>query len=292
MNIVLNDGLPPLREIIATHNLAARKSLGQNFLLDFNLIGKIARAVGNTGEGTVIEVGPGPGGLTRSLLWHGANHVIVIEKDYRAIPILKEIAEKYPGKLEILHKDALDVDIEKLGQKPRRIVANLPYNVATPLLIGWLEKANAFSEMVLMLQKEVVERLIAPPRTKAYGRLSVLAQQAAKTQRLFDVNPRAFVPIPKVTSAIISLKPYNTSPFPCESKNLQRVTEAAFGQRRKMLRQSLRKIWSETELSDLLEELKISPTARAEELSIANFAKLANAVGRRTDIQSRPSRNP
>lgn len=274
----VEDGLPPLREIIERYGLAAKKSLGQHFLFDFNLIGKIARAAGGLSDGTIIEVGPGPGGLTRALLWYGARQVVVIEKDERCLPALSEIAAKYPGRLEIRKEDALRLDLSKIGTSPRRIIANLPYNVATPLLIHWLEKGAAFQEMILMMQKEVIERLTARPRSKSYGRLSILAQQAAKVEKLFDVHPRAFVPPPKVTSSIVSIKPYETPPHPAPSKALQRITEAAFGQRRKMLRQSLRKIWQEEKLLKILDTLEISPTARAEELSIADFAALARLL--------------
>ena len=281
MDNVLKDGLPPLRDIIARYDLGAKKSLGQNFLLDFNLIAKIARSAGSTSDGTVIEVGPGPGGLTRSLLWHGARHLIVIEKDKRCLPVLNEIAEKYPGRLEMYQGDALHMDLSTLGKPPRQIIANLPYNIATPLLIKWLEQAPAFSSLILMMQKEVVERLIAQPKTKAYGRLSILTQQAAQVKRLFDVHPRAFMPMPKVVSSVVSIQPYARPPYPCHSKTLQRVTEAAFGQRRKMLRQSLRKMGNDAELHSLFTQLSIDPTSRAEELSIQQFASLARALENR-----------
>ena len=270
------DGLPPLREVIARYDLAARRALGQNFLLDLNLTGKIARAAGELGAGAVIEIGPGPGGLTRALLSHGANQVIAIERDARCLGALAEIAAAYPGKLTVIEGDALAVDCAKLGSAPRRIVANLPYNIATPLIVKWLQQGAAFQSLTVMVQKEVADRLIAKPRTKDYGRLSVLAQFLSRPRRLFDLPPRAFVPAPKVTSTVIELLPLPEPAFPARLSDLERVTQAAFGQRRKMLRQSLRSLGGDTEA--LMAAAEITPTARAEELTVAQFAALARAL--------------
>ena len=270
------DGLPPLREVIAKYDLAARRALGQNFLLDLNLTAKIARAAGDLTAGTTIEIGPGPGGLTRALLSHGVRALIAIERDARCLGALAEIAAAYPGRLTVIEGDALAVDCAKLGATPRRIVANLPYNIATPLIIKWMQQGAAFASLTVMVQKEVADRLIAKPRTKDYGRLSVLAQFLAKPRRLFDLPPRAFVPAPKVTSTVIELLPLPEPAFPARLADLERVTQAAFGQRRKMLRQSLRSLGSDTEA--LMTAAEITPTARAEELTVAQFAALARAL--------------
>lgn len=271
--------LPPLRDVIARHGLSANKALGQNFLFDLNLTGRIARAAAPLDAGSVIEIGPGPGGLTRALLDHGAREVIVIERDRRFLPVLEEIASAYPGRLKIVEGDALKIDAAKLGEGPRRIVANLPYNVATPLLLNWLEAGTAFVSLTLMFQKEVAERLVAPPRTKDYGRLAIAAQWRAEVRRLFDVPPRAFTPPPKVTSSIVQLVPRATPLFPADAAMLERVTAAAFGQRRKMLRQSLRQVSPSAE--EVLVEVGIAPTARGEELSIEQFCALARAFKER-----------
>ena len=276
------DGLPPLREVIARYDLAARRSLGQNFLLDLNLTGKIARAAGALGEGTVIEIGPGPGGLTRALLAEGARQVIAIERDHRCLGALAEISAAYPGRLTVIEGDALAVDCAKLGQAPRRIVANLPYNIATPLIIKWLQAGPAFKSITVMVQREVADRLVAAPRTKDYGRLSVLTQFLAKPRRLFDVPPRAFVPPPKVTSSVVELIPLPAPAAPARIEDLERVTQAAFGQRRKMLRQSLRSLGVE-EVEDLLAAADIAPTSRAEELTVAQFAALARTLRARRE---------
>jgi 16S rRNA (adenine1518-N6/adenine1519-N6)-dimethyltransferase len=270
------DGLPPLREVIAKYDLAARRALGQNFLLDLNLTGKIVRSAGDLAAGTTIEVGPGPGGLTRALLSHGAREVIAIERDARCLGALAEIAAAYPGRLTVIEGDALTVDCARLGTGPRRIVANLPYNIATPLIIKWLQQGAAFASLTVMVQKEVADRLIARPRTKDYGRLSVLAQFLSKPRRLFDLPPRAFVPPPKVTSTVIELLPLPEPAFPARLADLERVTQAAFGQRRKMLRQSLRSLGGDT--AALMAAAEITPTARAEELTVAQFAALARAL--------------
>lgn len=271
-----SDGLPPLREVIAKYDLAARRALGQNFLLDLNLTGKIARAAGELAAGTTVEIGPGPGGLTRALLSHGAREVIAIERDARCLGALAEIAAAYPGKLTVIEGDALAVDCAKLGAEPRRIVANLPYNIATPLIIKWLQQGAAFASLTVMVQKEVADRLIAAPRSKDYGRLSVLAQFLSRPRRLFDLPPRAFVPPPKVTSTVIELLPLPEPAYPARLADLERVTQAAFGQRRKMLRQSLRSLGGDTEA--LMAAAEITPTARAEELTVAQFAALARAL--------------
>jgi 16S rRNA (adenine1518-N6/adenine1519-N6)-dimethyltransferase len=270
------DDLPPLREVIAKYDLMARRALGQNFLLDLNLTAKIARAAGDLSTGTTIEIGPGPGGLTRALLSHGAREVIAIERDARCLGALAEIAAAYPGKLTVIEGDALAVDCAKLGGAPRRIVANLPYNIATPLIIKWLQQGAAFASLTVMVQKEVADRLIAKPRTKDYGRLSVLAQFLSKPRRLFDLPPRAFVPAPKVTSTVIELLPLPEPAYPVRLADLERVTQAAFGQRRKMLRQSLRSLGGNAEA--LMAAAGITPTARAEELTVAQFAALAQAL--------------
>ncbi|HEY3149261.1 MAG TPA: 16S rRNA (adenine(1518)-N(6)/adenine(1519)-N(6))-dimethyltransferase RsmA [Dongiaceae bacterium] len=278
MEPVAADGLPPLREVIAKYDLAARRALGQNFLLDLNLTGKIARAAGDLSTGTTIEVGPGPGGLTRALLSHGARELIAIERDARCLGALAEISAAHPGRLTVIERDALTVDCAKLGSAPRRIVANLPYNIATPLLIKWMQQGAALASLTVMVQKEVADRLIAKPRTKDYGRLSVLTQFLAKPRRLFDLPPRAFVPPPKVTSTVIEIVPLAAPAFPARLADLERVTQAAFGQRRKMLRQSLRTLGGDAEA--LLAAAEITPTARAEELSVAQFAALARALER------------
>lgn len=276
------DGLPPLREVIAKYDLAARRSLGQNFLLDLNLTAKIARAAGDLGAGSVIEIGPGPGGLTRALLTLGAKQVIAIERDHRCLGALAEIAAAYPGRLTVIEGDALAIDCAKLGQAPRRIVANLPYNIATALIIKWLQAGPAFSSITVMVQREVADRLTASPRSKDYGRLSVITQFLAKARRLFDVPPRAFVPAPKVTSSVVEIIPLAEPAAAARIEDLERVTQAAFGQRRKMLRQSLRSLGIE-EVEGLLAMAEITPTARAEELTVAQFAALARALRARRE---------
>jgi len=267
--------LPPLREVIASHGLDARKRLGQHFLLDLNLTRRIARAAAPLDQGLVIEVGPGPGGLTRALLLEGAARVVAIEVDPRAIAILKELQAVADGRLDLVEADALKIDLASLGPAPRRIVANLPYNISTPLLIGWLRQADEIADMVLMFQKEVVDRLAAKPRTKAYGRLSVLAQHVCTVERLFDVAPSAFVPPPKVVSTVVQLRPRPDGRL-ADLRPLERVTAAAFGQRRKMLRSALSGAFANP--VEVLERLGIPPTARAEELAVADFVRLAGAL--------------
>ena len=273
------DELPPLREVIRKHGLSARKSLGQNFLLDLNLTGRIARAAGPLDGVTAVEIGPGPGGLTRALLANGAKRIIAIERDERCIEALREIAEAAPGRLTIVSGDALTADLRShLDSGPARIVANLPYNIATPLLINWITTEQWppwFDRLVLMFQREVAERIVAAPGSKTYGRLSVLTQWRTDAKILFDINPSAFVPAPKVTSSVVQLVP--KSPLACDRRTLERVTGAAFGQRRKMLRQSLKSLGVDPMM--LLAAAGIEPTRRAEEIPVAGFVALANALG-------------
>jgi 16S rRNA (adenine1518-N6/adenine1519-N6)-dimethyltransferase len=273
------DGLPPLREVIRKHELIAKKSLGQNFLLDLNLTGRIARAAGPLAGVTVVEIGPGPGGLTRALLAEGAGYVIAVERDARAIAALQEVAAHVPGRLTIIEGDALEFDLSNVrAEGPLRIVANLPYNIATPLLTGWIETEPwppRYDRLVLMFQREVAERLVAAPDSKAYGRLSVLTQWRTRPKILFDIAPSAFVPPPKVTSSVVELVP-RPSPEPCDRAMLSRVTEAAFGQRRKMLRQSLRTLIPDP--LPLLEQAGIAPTDRAEHIPVDGFVRLARAA--------------
>ena len=275
------DGLPPLRDVVRRFDLAPKKSLGQNFLFDLNLTGRIARAGGRLAGATVIEIGPGPGGLTRALLAEGAAHVIAVERDERAVAALQEIARHYPGRLDIVAADALAFDPRPLlAGAPARIVANLPYNIATPLLIGWLTAEPWppwYDAMVLMFQREVAERIVAAPGSQHYGRLAVLANWRCETRMLFDISPSAFVPPPKVTSTVVHLVP-RAAPLPCDGALLQRVTEAAFGQRRKMLRQSLKSLGVDP--LALLAGTGLPPTARAEEIPVAGFVALTAALAR------------
>ncbi|MBY0321594.1 MAG: 16S rRNA (adenine(1518)-N(6)/adenine(1519)-N(6))-dimethyltransferase RsmA [Reyranella sp.] len=264
-----------MREVIAAHGLDARKRLGQHFLLDLNLTRRIARAAAPLDQGTVVEVGPGPGGLTRALLLEGAGRVVAVEIDSRAINALKELQAAADGRLDLVEGDALKIDLATLGPAPRRIVANLPYNVSTALLVGWLHQADQIADMVLMFQKEVVDRLAAAPRSKDYGRLSVLAQHVCTVQRLFDVAPSAFVPPPKVVSSVARLRPRPEGRL-ADLRPLEKVTAAAFGQRRKMLRSSLASVFSHP--VEVLERLGLPPTARAEELSVTDFVRLAGAL--------------
>ena len=277
------DPLPPLREVIAAHGLAAKKSLGQNFLLDLNLTRRIARAAGPLPNTAIYEVGPGPGGLTRALLAEGAARVIAVERDARCLPALQEIAAVFPNRLELLSADALALDESAMLAKhgvtgPVRVAANLPYNIGTALLVKWLTSEASppwWQSLTLMFQREVAARLVAQPRTPSYGRLSVLAQWRTRTEILFDVNPRAFTPPPKVTSSVVRIEPLEKPVAPAHLPDLEAVTAAAFGQRRKMLRQSLKTLTPNPE--GLLNRAGIAPTARAEELSVAQFAALARA---------------
>lgn len=272
---MLDDGLPPLRDVIAQNRLSARKSLGQNFLLDLNLTRRIARVAGDIQNCDVIEIGPGPGGLTRALLMEGARRVIAVERDDRCLPALEQISNAYPARLEIIQGDALTTNLVGMAQSPVRIVANLPYNIGTALLTGWLESDSWppwFTSLTLMFQREVALRLVATPGSKAYGRLSVLAQWRSRSDIAFDVNPKAFTPPPSVTSSVVHLVP--TEPvMDVHPGDLSRVTAAGFGQRRKMLRQSLKSL--QVPVAELLDGTNIVETARAEELSVEDFCRLA-----------------
>lgn len=280
------DGLPPLREVIGDLGLTARKSLGQNFILDLNLTRRIARAAGDLSCRTVVEVGPGPGGLTRALLLEGAGRVVTVERDERCLPALQQIAERYPGRLEVHSGDALAADWRALigtGPLAQRalIVANLPYSVATMLLIGWLETEPWppwYERMVLMFQREVAERIVAAPGTKAYGRLAVISQWRTRARIVMNLKPDAFTPPPKVASAVVELIPREHPDPPCSAKILGEVTAAAFGQRRKMLRTSLKALTPMPEL--LLREAGLAPELRGEQLTVEDFARLAGIVGR------------
>ena len=275
------DNLPPLRVVLRRHGLFAKKSLGQNFLLDLNLTARVARAGGSLDGVTVVEVGPGPGGLTRALLAEGARRVIAIERDDRAINALQEIAARYPGRIDIVPGDALEFNARAhLSFERARVIANLPYNIATPLLIGWLSESWPpwYDSLVLMFQREVAERIVATSGSKAYGRLAVLAGWRTEAKIMFDVPPTAFVPPPKVTSSVVRLIP-RAKPLACDANALQRVTKAAFGQRRKMLRQSLKSVGVDT--LTLLAEACIEPTLRAEEIPVEGFVALANVFAAR-----------
>jgi 16S rRNA (adenine1518-N6/adenine1519-N6)-dimethyltransferase len=273
---------------VARHGLDARKALGQNFLFDLNLTGKIARAAGPLAGMAVVEIGPGPGGLTRALLSGGAAKVIAVERDARALPALAEIAAHWPGRLEILHADALALPAgmlaAKAGSLPIRICANLPYNVATPLLAGWLEAEPwppFYDRLVLMFQREVALRIVATPAERAdFGRLAVLAGWRARARILFDVPAAAFTPPPKVMSSVVELVP-RPLPDPCDASILSALTQAAFGQRRKMLRQSLKSFAAtrHRDVQDLLAEAGLNPTMRAEEVDVAGFVRLARMAG-------------
>lgn len=277
------DNLPPLRDVIARYGLAAKKSLGQNFLLDLNLTRRIARAVPDLANSTIYEVGPGPGGLTRALLAEGAAHVIAVERDDRCIPALEDIANAYPGRLTIAPADALALDEAKLiaeygAGRAVQIAANLPYNIGSALLVKWLTSQAwppFWRSLTLMFQREVAQRLGAEPGTHAYGRLSVLTQWRARPHILFDIAPSAFTPPPKVTSSVVQIVPLPSPAAECELPDLERVTAAAFGQRRKMLRQSLKTLTPDAEA--FVTEAGLDPTLRAERLSIADFAALARS---------------
>jgi 16S rRNA (adenine1518-N6/adenine1519-N6)-dimethyltransferase len=277
------DDLPPLREVIRRHELRAKKSLGQNFLLDLNLTARIARAAGPFEGVSVLEIGPGPGGLTRALLAQGAR-VLAVERDQRAIAALGEIAARYPGRLDVIEGDALTFEARSRLAAPARVVANLPYNIATALLVQWLTVEPWppwYDRLVLMFQREVALRITAAPGSKTYGRLSVLAGWRSQARILFDVAPTAFVPPPKVTSSLVELIP-RAEPLACASRALQRVTEAAFGQRRKMLRQSLKSLGGDP--IALLGAAAIAPTARAEDIAVEGFVALARAFAARENV--------
>jgi 16S rRNA (adenine1518-N6/adenine1519-N6)-dimethyltransferase len=278
------DGLPPLGEVVRDLGLTARKSLGQNFILDLNLTRRIARAAGPLAGKTVIEVGPGPGGLTRALFLEGAERVVAVERDERCRPALEAVAERYPGRLEVSYADALEADWRALaaGTKGKPVIAaNLPYNIATLLLIDWLEAdpwPPWYERMALMFQKEVAERIVAAPATKAYGRLAVIAQWRTHAQLLFTLKPEAFTPPPAVASAVVAFEPTERPSPGCSVKSLGKVTAAAFGQRRKMLRQSLKSLTPDPEA--LLAAAGIAPTLRGEVLTVRDFARLAYVLER------------
>ncbi|MCJ8148029.1 16S rRNA (adenine(1518)-N(6)/adenine(1519)-N(6))-dimethyltransferase RsmA [Shinella sedimenti] len=271
------DGLPPLRDVIQRHGLDAKKALGQNFLLDLNLTQKIARTAGPIENHTVIEVGPGPGGLTRAILALGAKRVIAIERDARCLPALAEVSAHYPGRLTVIEGDALKTDFEALAPgEPVRIIANLPYNVGTQLLVNWLLPKTwppFWESLTLMFQREVGQRIVAEENDDHYGRLGVLCGWRTRAHMAFDVPPQAFTPPPKVTSSVVHLEPI-ANPLSCDVSSLERVTQAAFGQRRKMLRQSVKSLGGEA----LLARAQIDPQRRAETLSVEEFVRLANAL--------------
>lgn len=269
-------GLPPLRDVIARHGIHAKKSLGQNFLLDLNLTYKIARAGGPLEGQVVMEIGAGPGGLTRALLAEGADHVIAVERDRRCLAALEELAVHARGRLTLVAGDALTLDEYSLSPRPSRVVANLPYNISTPLLFKWLERLDLFQALTLMFQKEVAQRIIAQPGGKAYGRLSVMVQWLCTATNLFDLPPRAFTPAPRVTSTVLFLQPRAMPLAPAEKNKLETVVAAAFGQRRKMLRSSLKQITDRPEI--LLQAANLDPTLRAEALSVSQFCALAQAL--------------
>jgi 16S rRNA (adenine1518-N6/adenine1519-N6)-dimethyltransferase len=275
------DDLPPLREVIAELGLSAKKSFGQNFLLDFNLTRRIARASGALENHTVIEIGPGPGGLTRALFMEGAKQVIVVESDPRFLPVLTSISDYYPDRLTILMGDALKTPLENHISGPCVVIANLPYNVATALLINWLKTEPWppwFERLTLMFQKEVASRIVAKPGQKAYGRLSVLSNFRCHTQTLFDINPRAFTPPPKVTSTLVELTPKTMPPDAPDISALETVTRAAFSQRRKMLRSSLKSLFAQP--LEVLKHAKIEPDWRAEQVDLAGYCRLAHQLAR------------
>ncbi|MBC7138777.1 MAG: 16S rRNA (adenine(1518)-N(6)/adenine(1519)-N(6))-dimethyltransferase RsmA [Defluviimonas sp.] len=273
------DGLPPLREVIAAHGLSARKQLGQNFLLDLNLTARIARLAGDLASHDVLEVGPGPGGLTRGLLAEGARHVVAVEKDARCLPALDEIAAACPGRLTVLHGDALEMDLAAHLTPPWKVVANLPYNVGTELLIRWLTPPAwppAWSSLTLMFQKEVAERIVAKPGSKAYGRLALLAQWRCEARIVMTLPPEAFTPPPRVHSAVVQLAALPAPRFEADGAVLNRIVAAGFNQRRKMLRASLKGVAPDIESK--LVAAGIPPTARAEEIGLEAFCRLARIV--------------
>ncbi|MEE2809657.1 MAG: 16S rRNA (adenine(1518)-N(6)/adenine(1519)-N(6))-dimethyltransferase RsmA [Pseudomonadota bacterium] len=273
------DNLPPLREVIATHQLSARKSLGQNFLLDLNLTAKIARQAGDLTGCDVLEIGPGPGGLTRGLLSEGARKVLAIEKDQRCLPALAEIAEAHPGRLEVINGDALEIDPLAHLTPPIRVAANLPYNVGTELLVRWLTPKDwppFWQSLTLMFQREVAERIVAQPGSKAYGRLAILAQWRAEAKIALSLPPGAFTPPPKVSSAVVHLTALPEPRFPADAAILSRVVAAAFNQRRKMLRASLKGV--SPQIEDHLNAAGIPPTERAEQVSLEGFCALARSL--------------
>jgi len=273
------DELPPLRDVIATHQLSAKKSLGQNFLLDLNLTAKIARQAGDLSGADVLEIGPGPGGLTRGLLAEGARRVLAIEKDERCLPALQEISDAYDGRLQVINGDALEIDPLQYLTPPIKIAANLPYNVGTELLVRWLtpkEWPPLWQSLTLMFQKEVAERIVAQPGGKAYGRLAILAQWRADAKIVLDLPPQAFTPPPKVSSAVVHLTALPEPRYPADAATLSRVVAAGFNQRRKMLRASLKGVAANIE--DHLIAAGIQPTERAEQVSLEQFCALARSI--------------
>jgi len=268
------EALPPLRKLIAAHGLAARKGLGQHFLLDLNLTKRIVAQAGDLSGVTVFEIGPGPGGLTRSIVTSDAQKIIAIEKDARCVIALEELVAVSGGRLDVREGDALKEDLAALAPAPRVVIANLPYNVGTPLLLGWIKRMEAFQSLTLMFQAEVVDRLLAIPNTKAYGRLSVITQFCCVGKRVMTIPARAFTPPPKVDSAVVHLTPRADRPSDVDLDALERVTAAAFGQRRKMLRASLKPLGGEV----LLEKAGIAASRRAEDLSLAEFENLARTL--------------
>lgn len=274
MTAELPKNLPNLRDVIRMHSLQPRKGLGQHFLLDLSLTARIARVAGDITAGSTIEIGPGPGGLTRSLLDAGAT-VIAIEKDERCLAPLKELAGAWPEKLEVIQGDALRIDASALGSAPRRVIANLPYNIGTELLVRWLSKPEAFTSLTAMIQKEVADRIVAEPGSKTFGRLSVLAGWRWETKQAFDVPPEAFTPPPKVESTVIHMVPLERPVAEADAKTLSRVTAATFGQRRKMLRSSLKALG---DAKSLCAAADIDPTLRPEQISVGDFCALARAV--------------
>ncbi len=275
----VQDGLPPLREVIAEHGLSARKALGQNFLMDLNLTSKIARRAGDLSACDVLEIGPGPGGLTRALLMEGARNVVAIEMDNRCLAILDQVSTSYPGRLTVIEGNALEVDPLPHLTAPIRVVANLPYNVGTELLIRWLTPPKwppYWQSLTLMFQKEVAQRIVAEPGSKAYGRLSVLAQWRTEATLAFEISPQAFTPPPKVTSAVVHLERLDQPRFPADAKDLSRTVSLAFGQRRKMLRASLKSLGKDVEKR--IRAADIDPTTRAEQVSIEEFCRLSRIL--------------
>lgn len=272
----MNDGLGQLRHVISKHGLLAKRSLGQHFLLDLNLTRRIARAAAPLHTFTIVEVGPGPGGLTRALLMEGAEKVCAVELDKRSIPALEEVSAAYPGRLEIIQADARTISWPALVKGPAKVVANLPFNIATPLLVGWLTSEPWppwFQSLTLMFQKEVAERIAAKAGSKEYGRLSVLSQWRCDTRKLFDVDPRAFVPPPKVVSSVVQITPRENAVAPCRGEVLERITFHAFSHRRKMLRSSLKSMTPRSE--ELLALAGIDATLRAEQLTVGDFCRMA-----------------
>lgn len=273
------DGLPPLRDVIATHGIAAKKSLGQNFLLDLNLTAKIARMAGDLSNSDILEVGPGPGGLTRGLLAEGARRVLAVEKDSRCMSALAEISAAYPGRLEVINADALELDVSQHLNTPIKIAANLPYNVGTELLVRWLTPKDwppFWESLTLMFQREVAQRIVAQPGTKAYGRLAILAQWRSEPQIVLDLPPEAFTPAPKVSSAVVHIKALEKPKYEADAAVLNRVVAAGFNQRRKMLRSALKGI--STDIEAHLTSVGIKPTERAERLGLEEFCALARSL--------------